>query len=185
MFKKINFIVCCLAITTVVFAQKKTVTDRQLWLNYLDKLARPVLSNLAEGRLKEKMPVELSKNVDNAANRTAVSYLEAFGRTMSGIGPWLNLEGGSKEETALRNQYRQWALKAIAHAVNPASKDYLRWNGGQPLVDASFLAFGLVRCPWLWQNLDTAVKQQVINAFKITRGTVPAYSNWVLFTGII
>jgi len=183
MTRKIVIIVCC-CFSVIVNAQSNS-NDRQLWLQHMDKLAKPVLSNLAEGKLKEKMPVELTKNVDNSANRTSVSYLEAFGRTLSGIAPWLNLEGGSPEEVALRKQYRQWTLKAIANAVNPGSKDYLKWNGGQPLVDASFVAFGLVRCPWLWQNLDTAVKQQVITAFKTTRATVPVYSNWVLFTGMI
>ena len=183
MIRKIVVIVCCFF--SVIADAQSNSNDRQLWLQYMDKLAKPVLSNLAEGKLKEKMPVELTKNVDNAASRTSVSYLEAFGRTLSGIAPWLNLEGGSQEEVALRKQYRQWTLKAIANAVNPESKDYLKWNGGQPLVDASFVAFGLVRCPWLWQNLDTAVKQQVITAFKTTRTTVPVYSNWVLFTGMI
>ena len=70
-------------------------------------------------------------------------------------------------------------------AETESLKDYLKWNGGQPLVDASFVAFGLVRCPWLWQNLDTIVKQQVITAFKTTRSTVPVYSNWILFSGMI
>ncbi|WP_262707460.1 DUF2264 domain-containing protein [Rufibacter latericius] len=156
-----------------------------VWLNHLDKIVRPVLSNLAEDRLKEKMPVALSNKIDNKSSREKVSYLEAFGRVMSGIGPWLNTEGGSKEEVALRNQYRQWALKAVANSVNPAAKDYMQWNGGQPLVDASFLALGLVRCPWLWENLEAGVKEQVITAFKTTRGTVPVFSNWVLFTSMI
>jgi hypothetical protein len=53
------------------------------------------------------------------------------------------------------------------------------------LVDASFVALGLVRSPWLWQNLDPITKQQVIEAFKATRETVPVYSNWVLFTAMI
>src|SRR5690349_17901376 len=99
-------------------AQKTSGNDRKLWLSYLDKIARPVLSNLAEEQLKEKMPVVLSPKVDNKENRLKASYLEAFGRTLSGIAPWLNLEGGSKEETAFRTQYRQWTLKAIANAVN-------------------------------------------------------------------
>jgi hypothetical protein len=176
------WIVCILFIVANAKAQSN---DRQLWLSYMDKVARPVLSNLAADKLKENMQVELSGKIDNPASRKAVSYLEAFGRTLSGIGPWLNLEGGTKEEVNLRDQYRQWALKAIANAVNPAAKDYLQWNGGQPLVDASFLAFGLVRCPWLWQHLDTTVKQQVIIAFKTTRNTVPVYSNWILFSGMI
>ena len=171
-------------ITCLASAQQGT-SDRQLWLSYMDKVARPVLSNLANDELKKNMPVELSKITDNATGRTAACYLEALGRTVSGIAPWLNLEGGSKDEIALRNQYRQWTLKAIAHAVDPNAKDYLLWNGGQPLVDASFLAFGLVRCPWLWQHLDTMVKQNLVTAFKTTRKTVPAYSNWILFSGMI
>jgi hypothetical protein len=183
MILKICMVTCCFF--SMIVSAQENANDRQLWLQYMDKMARPVLSNLAEGRLKEKMPVELTKNVDNAANRTSVAYLEAFGRTLSGIAPWLNLEGGSQEEVALRKQYRQWTLKAMANAVDPTSKDYLKWNGGQPLVDASFVAFGLVRCPWLWQNLDTTVKQQVITVFKTTRSTVPVYSNWILFSGMI
>ncbi len=159
--------------------------DRQVWLQQMDKMARPILSNLAENRLKDKMPVELAENSDNAVDRTSVSYLEAFGRTLCGIAPWLNLEGGPKEEITLRNQYRQWTLKAIANAVNPGSKDYLKWNGGQPLVDASFVALGLIRCPWLWQNLDTTARQHLIAAFKTTRNIVPVYSNWILFSGMI
>lgn len=166
------------------FAQPPA-NDRKLWLSYLDKIARPVLSNLAAGTLKEKMPVVLSPKVDNKDNRLRASYLEAFGRTLSGIAPWLNGEGGVKEEVALRDQYRQWTLKAIANAVNPSSADYLTWTGGQPLVDASFFALGLVRCPWLWQHLHDSTKAQVVAALKSSRSTVPAYSNWILFSAMI
>ncbi|MBC3542130.1 DUF2264 domain-containing protein [Rufibacter sediminis] len=187
---KLQVLLCLLlcGIGLSVQAQKKKsakAKDRTVWLNHLDKIVRPVLSNLAEDRLKERMPVALSNKIDNKSSREKVSYLEAFGRVMSGIGPWLNAEGGSKEEVALRQQYRQWALQAVANAVNPAAKDYMQWNGGQPLVDASFLALGLVRCPWLWENLSAPVKEQVVTAFKTTRGTVPVFSNWVLFTGMI
>ncbi|OLY90664.1 hypothetical protein SAMN05444008_101319 [Cnuella takakiae] len=181
--KKVLALICTCFFLQVTMAQK--ATDRQLWLRYLDKVARPVFSNLAADNLKANMPVQLAPKVDNAQSRTSVSYLEAFGRTLSGIGPWLNNEGGGKEEVALRNQYRQWALQALANAVNPAAKDYLQWNGGQPLVDASFLAFGLVRCPWLWDHADSSVKAGVVTAFKQTRATVPAYTNWILFSGMI
>lgn len=181
--KRLFAIVFCFS-SLLAIAQSKT-DDRKLWLAYLDKIARPVLSSLANEQLKEKMPVELSKKVDNKEGRLQASYLEAFGRTLSGIAPWLNLEGGSTEEIKLRNQYRQWTLKAIANAVNPASKDYLKWTGGQPLVDASFFAFGLVRCSWLWNHLDTTTKQQVVTALKQSRSTVPVYSNWILFSAMV
>jgi hypothetical protein len=165
--------------------KENIANDRLLWLGYLDQVARPVIFNLAQDRLKERMPVVLSEKADNPEVRAKVAYLEAFGRVMSGIGPWLNAEGGSKQEVALRGQYRQWALKALANAVNPRAKDYLQWQGGQPLVDASFLALGLIRCPWLWEHLDSSVKKQVITAFQMTRKTTPVYSNWLLFTGMI
>lgn len=182
--KLLSPLIFCLLFAGVQ-AQSKNNDDRKLWLSYMDKIARPVLSNLAEGRLKEKMPVVLAKNIDNKEDRTKASYLEAFGRTLCGISPWLNIEGGSKEEVALRNQYRQWTLKAIANSVNPASKDYLTWIGGQPLVDASFFALGLVRCPWIWEHLDDTTKQQVVVALKSTRNTMPVYTNWILFSGMI
>ena len=96
-----SFIVCLLCVTASVAQKKKgVINDRKAWLGYLDKIARPVLSNIATEQLKEKMPVALSKNIDNQQSRKQVAYLEAFGRTLSGIAPWLNLEGGTKEEVA-------------------------------------------------------------------------------------
>lgn len=182
--KQIFLLTFGLFFTTFVLAQNKN-GDRKIWLNYLDQLARPILSNLAQDKLKEIMPVILSPKVDNKESRSQVAYLEAFGRVMCGIAPWLNGTGGSQEEVALRNQYRQWALKGLSNAVNPAAKDYMRWTGGQPLVDASFLALSLVRCPWLWENADSVLRSQVVTAFRATRTTVPGYNNWILFSGMI
>lgn len=59
------------------------------------------------------------------------------------------------------------------------------WTGGQPLVDASYFALALIRCPWLWENLDEGVKKNVINALLLTRSTIPCYMNWILFSGMI
>ena len=102
--KKLLVVFAGLLFTIAAFAQN----DRKVWINYLDKLARPILSNMAQDKLKENMPVILSPTIDNKESRSQVAYLEAFGRIMCGIAPWLNLEGGNKEEVALRNQYRQW-----------------------------------------------------------------------------
>ncbi|WP_345955568.1 DUF2264 domain-containing protein [Mucilaginibacter sp. PAMB04168] len=165
--------------------RKAKQNTRETWLAYMDRIARPVIYNLAQGKLKANMPVEFSEHVDNRASRSRVAYLEAFGRTLSGIAPWLQLEGGSEKEIKLRNQYRQWVVAGIANAVNPQSADYMEWNGGQPLVDASFLALALIRAPWIWEHLDKTAKAQVVAAFLLTRNTVPVYSNWILFTGAI
>jgi hypothetical protein len=183
MIKKLFVVICSFSFLFAAAQSKEN--DRKIWLTYLDKIARPVLFNLAQDQLKEKMPVELSKTIDNKESRKQSSYLEAFGRTLSGIAPWLDIDGGNAEEIKLRDQYRKWTLKAIGNAVNPSSKDYLKWEGGQPLVDASFFALGLVRCPWLWNHLDTTVKQQVITCLKLSRSTIPVYSNWILFSAMI
>jgi len=160
--------------------------DRDFWLSQLDRLARPILSNLANDRLRPALPSTLSKRTDNAESRALAAPLEAFGRILSGIAPWLNGEGGSPKEIALREQYRQWALPAISHAVDPAAKDYMAWERpGQGLVDASFFAFGLLRCPWLWNHLDTTSRRQVVDALRLTRGIKPGYTNWLLFSGMI
>ena len=49
-----------------------------------------------------------------------MTYLEAWGRLLSGIAPWLNSEGGDKEEVELRRLYRGWVLKAVANSVDHA-----------------------------------------------------------------
>ena len=159
--------------------------SRQVWITYLDKVARPVMRSIADDKLKANMTVALADNIDNKDNRRKVAYLEAFGRTLCGIAPWLQLEGGSTEEVKLRDQYRNWALKGISNAINPNARDYLKWSGGQPLVDASFVALALIRSPWLWEHLSVQSKQQLTNVLKDTRNTVPVYSNWILFTGVI
>lgn len=168
-----------------VFAMDKPANDREYWLSQLDKVARPVFANLANDELKANMPVLMAEHPDDKDTRAKVAYLEAFGRTLSGIGPWLNLEGGSLAEQKLRNQYREWAIKAVANAVNPKAKDYMQWQGAQPLVDGAFFALGLIRCPWLWQHLPPAVQQQTITALKITRTYTPNFNNWLLFSGVI
>lgn len=169
-------------------AQNNGAENRRLeWLNYLDKIAKPVMSNLANDRLREEMPVSVPSISDDPKNRKKVAYLEIFGRTLSGIAPWLNSEGGSQDEIALRNRYREWSLKAIDNATNPAAKDYVAWMAPipQPLVDASYVALALIRAPWLWNHLDTKVQNQVVEALKKTRSTVPVYNNWILFSAMI
>ncbi len=161
-------------------------TDRQVWLEHLDKLAGPVLTNLANDELKKNMPVVLAVPAWEPEIRTKSAYLEAFGRLMSGISPWLNLEGGSPEEVVLRNKYRALVLKAIGNAVNPAAKDYMEWeNGNQRLVDASYLAIAFLRSPWLWNNLADSTRKQVVTALAKTRTVTPVVNNWILMSGMI
>jgi hypothetical protein len=98
---------------------------------------------------------------------------------------WLNGDGGSAKETALRSQYREWVLKGIANAVDSTKNDFMLWTGGQPLVDASFFALALIRCPWLWDHMDNKLHERIVAVLQSTRATIPAYSNWILFPAMI
>jgi hypothetical protein len=171
-------------------AQKKKqaagkLTERQLWLQHLDKMARPVLSSLAHDSLKIVMPKVVSPKSDNPASRISVMYLEVLGRVLSGIAPWLQLEGGSAEEVALRNQYRKWTIEGLKNALDSNSKDFMRFDmAGQQLVDASFLAYAFLRAPWLWENLEAKERSLLVRSIQVTRKFRPAFSNWLLFSAM-
>jgi len=160
--------------------------DRAEWVASLTKIASPVLRNLAAGTLKENMPFE---SLSDDPNRKMVSYLEAFGRTVCGIAPWLELGPDGTPEGQLRQEYIDLTLKALANAVDPRSKDCLDFYNEvhrQPLVDAAFLAEGLLRAPTqLWGRLDKTTRDRLVTRFKETRIIEPYRSNWFLFTSII
>jgi hypothetical protein len=160
-------------------------TDREIWLSTMDKMAKPVMFNLSQDKLKETMTVELSIRTDKATMRKEVAYLEAFGRMFYGMSAWLNAEDGNDREKQLRNQYREWIIKGVKNAVNPAAKDYMDIIAKQSLVDASFFAFGLIKCPWLWNQLDTLTKLQVVTLFTTSKKIKPGPNNWILFSAII
>ena len=61
--------------------------DREHWVRVLTRLADPVLTHLAAGTLRARMPVEQAPG----ANRAGVTHLEAFGRLVAGVAPWLEL----------------------------------------------------------------------------------------------
>lgn len=159
--------------------------DRQYWLAQMDRMARPVIRSLAHDSLHINMPTAVSVHIDNKESRQKVAYLEILGRTLSGMAPWLQLEGGTPAEVQLRDQYRQWALEGLQHALDTASRDFMRFDlAGQQLVDASFLAYAFVRAPWLWEHLDTASRQRLVASIKTTRRFKPAFSNWLLFSAM-
>ena len=157
--------------------------DRRYWVAVLTRLADPVLKSLAAGTLKAQMPVEQA----TGANRAPFSHLEALGRLIAGIAPWLELPADDTPEGKLRAQYGDLARRAIARAVDPASPDFLNFTGrGQPLVDAAFLAQGVLRAPGaLRESLDTTTRTNLVAALESTRGTTPGFNNWLLFSATV
>jgi len=158
-------------------------SDRDLWVGTMRKLADPVLTNLAKGTLKARMPVEQAAGTD----RRSVSHLEALGRLIAGMAPWIELPADATPEGQLRGRYADLARRAIAQAVDPASPDFMNFTkGGQPLVDAAFLAHGLLRAPrTLRDGLDGATRKQLVSALESTRSVTPGFNNWLLFSATV
>ena len=159
--------------------------DREYWVQLLDKMARPVLSLMAEGRLQAEMELELSPSWDGRDKR--VAYMEAFGRLMAGVAPWLALPDDGSPEGRRRADLRDMALRSYANAVDPASPDCLLWRGhGQALVDAAYVAESFLRgYDALWMPLDSITKRRYLEAFAGMRAIDPPYTNWVLFSSVI
>ena len=159
--------------------------DRAFWLNVLIRLANPVLSNLAQRHLRERMPVECFTG--SARKRRNYSHLEAFGRLLAGISPWLEFTLPPGEERNLKNKYADLARQALGSATDPHSPDFMNFDRGrQPVVDAAFLAHAIIRAPnELWWKLDTQTRTNTIAALKSTRVIKPFFNNWLLFSAMI
>jgi hypothetical protein len=158
--------------------------DRGFWIGVLRRLADPVLTNLASGTLKARMPVEQAQG---ATNRRAVTHLEALGRLVAGIAPWLELRPDDSDEGRLRARYGELTRRAIDRAVDPASPDFLNFTRErQPVVDAAFLAQGLLRARGaLGTALDPVTKGHLAAALESTRVITPAFNNWLLFSATV
>lgn len=187
---KKNLILSIIALYTCILsinAQNKQsqTDDRTYWADLMYKISEPVLSNMSKGELSKNMELELSPTWDGRDKR--VTYMECFGRLMSGLAPWLALPDDNTSEGKKRKQLREWALKSYAHSVDPNSPDYLLWrNEGQPLVDAAYIANSFLRAPkQLWEPLDELTKKRYIEEFKQLRRVDPPYTNWLLFSAMV
>jgi len=158
-------------------------TDRDVWIAVMRRLADPVLTHLANGTLKARLPVEQAEGAD----RRNVTHLEALGRLMAGLAPWIELPADASPEGRLRADYATLAHRAIARAVDPASPDFLNFTRDrQPLVDAAFLAQGILRAPrTLRDGFDATTKRHLVAARESTRPIMPGFNNWLLFSAMV
>lgn len=166
-------------------APQAAETDRQYWLRTMSKVAEPVLTNLAAGTLRKNMPVEcVTGNVDA---RRKVTHLEAIGRLLAGIAPWLETPLDDGVERDLQQRYAGLARRAIQAGADPQSPDFLNFHdGSQPLVDCGFLAQALLRAPnELWKRLDSATQKNLAAGLMSARVITPGQSNWLLFAATV
>lgn len=172
------------AVAQTIGAPIPAPSDRAYWLSALQRIATPVLENLSQRQLKHTMPVEAAKPAD----RRKYTHLEAFGRLTAGIAPWLGAQGLDDSETQLQKKFVSLAQAALDAATDPKSPDFMNFSrGGQPLVDAAFLAQGILRAPSvLWKPLELRVQGQIIAALKSSRAIkTPTGNNWVMFAATV
>ena len=166
-------------------AQAPVEPDRSYCLRILEKLADPVLRNLAAGTLKRNMPVECVTG--DPVERRKYTYLEALGRLLAGIAPWLEAPLDSGPERDLQHRYRELARAAIAQGADPKSPDFLNFHeGSQPVVDCGFLGQAILRAPTeLWKKLDPTAQRNVAAGLRSSRSITPGFNNWLLFSATV
>ena len=159
-------------------------SDRAYWVSMALRLATPVLKALERRELKKTMPVEA---LQGATDRASCTHLEALGRLLAGLAPWLELGEDESAEGRERARIAALAREAIDAGTDPKSADFMNFTtGGQPLVDAAFLAQAFLRAPQvLWGKLPPRVQGNVLAALKATRRIKAGESNWKLFASEI
>lgn len=153
---------------------------RAAWCEIAGRLASPLLPALAARKLKATMPVE---SHPSSKDRAQYTHLEGFGRLLAGLAPWLELGADDTTEGRERGRLAALAREGMDAATDPASPDFMNFSkGGQPLVDAAFLAQAMLRAPnELWGKLDPRVRRNVVAALVSSRPIKPGESNWKLF----
>jgi hypothetical protein len=166
-------------------AKGAPTSDRDYWVATLHRIAEPVLTTLSQGKLRATMPVEAPHH--NEADRRLYTYLEALGRLLTGIAPWLESGPSDGAEGELRRRYCDLSRASIRSAVEPRSPDFMNFSkGAQPVVDAAFLAQAVLRAPTeLWKKLDSTTQSNLVKALHATRVIKPGFNNWLLFSAII
>lgn len=156
--------------------------ERSYLVKTLVKIANPILTSLSKNELKKDMPVESS-----GEHRERYTHLEAFGRLLSGLAPWLELGPDNTPEGKLRKKYIELARLCLHNATDSTDLDYMNFTCcGQPVVDVAFLAQGLLRAPHqLWDPLNKTTKDNIITALKKCGAITHYQNNWVMFSATI
>jgi hypothetical protein len=160
--------------------------DRAQWLSIVERVSQPVLAAISQQQLRATMPVESAPG--ESAARAQSTHLEAVGRLLCGLAPWLeSAPTNDPAEAQLHSRYRGWSRLALRYGTDPQSPDAFHFGTNQQsLVDAAFLALALVRAPnQLWAGLDSATKENVLRSLRATRTLQPGFNNWLLFSAII
>lgn len=155
--------------------------DRASWLTSMLRIADPVLRHAAAGRPLRGHALRIAGLARKAPGFRLPGGARAHALRLA---PCLELVGETDPRQA---EYRLLARRALSRAVDPSDAGYMTFDHGrQPLVDAAYLAEGVLRARrQLWNELDTVARANLADALKRTRTIRPGESNWLLFASMV
>jgi hypothetical protein len=123
------------------FDKTNITAIRSYWCDVASWLSSPVLNALSKRQLKATMPVE-NKNESSGKS----TYLEALGRLLAGIAPWLELPADDTPEGRERARFAALAREAINAGTDPKSPDYMDFGAKNSASRSSIPHFSRKRC---------------------------------------
>ncbi len=162
--------------------------DREYCVNVMRKIVDPVLIPIQDQNLDKVFPrKDWEVKNDRCDLRTTV--LQAVGRSISGLSPWLSLGVDDTPEGQIRAKYIEMSRVALINITDPNSADYQfqkETETYERIVHNAYVAYPLLIAPeQLWEPLTAQQKENVINALKTHREYKPFNNNWILFSSLI
>jgi hypothetical protein len=150
----------------------------------MERVMRPVLENASSGTLHQNMPVEHNGRIVPDHPHT---HLEAIGRGLSGVAPWLELKHVPDSEKDLQKEFRDYALQTLHQMSLPNGPDRCDFAVHHAMVDAAFLCHGLYRASSaITSKMDGATRENLLRCLQQTREAKrPHANNWLLFSAMI
>ncbi len=164
-------------------ARKDGVEQREFWVLQAERITRPVLEKAAVGELRN---AGLSGRLDRL--RGFHASLEAMGRILVGISPWLvSVDAGiSEAERRTKRELREFALAGLRTGTDPEHPDRWNWSqADQVVVDASKVAMAIIRAPDLIPDDDISLRKNLLACLEATRVVTPHHNNWLLFSAMV
>jgi len=94
--------------------------DRAYWFVMMRRICEPVIENLAAQDASRAHASRVSGGPENQPRRD-FAHLEAFGRTVAGVAPWIELPEKPREEAVLGSEgsaiscVADWTMRRTRH----------------------------------------------------------------------
>ncbi|WP_435315412.1 DUF2264 domain-containing protein [Cellulophaga fucicola] len=169
------------------FKKATGAEDRAYAIKLMQKIVDPVLYAINKESLDKDLPRKPWEATRKADIR--LTTIQAFGRSLSGLSPWLSLGEDDTKEGKLRKKYIELSRIGLIHATDPNSNDYMfseETKTYERIVHNAYFAYPLLIAPeQLWDPLTPEQKANVIAALKTHREFKPFNNNWLLFASLI